>query len=99
MNETILPLDPSKRSTDTIDFQTALQGKIVGQEEGVQALVDLYQVFRAGIELARPPSGESIVSRADRLWEDPHRGSGRRDPLWRRPFDHQNRLRRISALS
>src|SRR2546430_12656443 len=37
MSETILPLDPSKRSTDTIDFQTALRGKIVGQEEGVQA--------------------------------------------------------------
>ncbi len=49
MSETILPLDPSKRSTDTIDFQTALRGKIVGQEEGVQALVDLYQVFRAGL--------------------------------------------------
>src|SRR6266851_5341705 len=49
MSDYILALDPSKRSTDTIDFQTALRGKIVGQEEGVQALVDLYQVFRAGL--------------------------------------------------
>src|SRR5207253_11179354 len=57
MNETILPLDPSKRSTDTIDFQTALRGKIVGQEEGVQALVDLYQVFRAGLNSPGRPVG------------------------------------------
>src|SRR5260370_38985235 len=49
MSDYILNLDPSKRSTDTIDFQTALRGKIVGQEEGVQALVDLYQVFCAGL--------------------------------------------------
>src|SRR6267378_972188 len=60
MNETILPLDPSKRSTDTIDSQTALQGKIVGQEEGVQALVDLYQVFRAGLNSPGRPVGNLL---------------------------------------
>jgi ATP-dependent Clp protease ATP-binding subunit ClpB len=60
MNETILPLDPSKRSTDTIDFQTALREKIVGQEEGVQALVDLYQVFRAGLNSPGRPVGNLL---------------------------------------
>ncbi|HYT22112.1 MAG TPA: AAA family ATPase [Candidatus Polarisedimenticolia bacterium] len=60
MSETILPLDPSKRSTDTIDFQTALRGKIVGQEEGVQALVDLYQVFRAGLNSPGRPVGNLL---------------------------------------
>jgi ATP-dependent Clp protease ATP-binding subunit ClpA len=60
MNETILPLDPSKRSTDTVDFQTALRGKIVGQEEGVQALVDLYQVFRAGLNSPGRPVGNLL---------------------------------------
>src|SRR5437867_681600 len=60
MNETILPLDPSKRSTDTIDFQTALRGKIVGQEEGVQALVDLYQVFCAGLNSPGRPVGNLL---------------------------------------
>src|SRR5213596_2248543 len=60
MNETILPLDPSKRSTDTIDFQTALRGKIVGQEEGVQALVDLDQVFRAGLNSPGRPVGNLL---------------------------------------
>ena len=49
-------LDPSIRSNDTRDFHHALRSKIVGQEEGVQALVDLYQVFCAGLEFAGAPS-------------------------------------------
>src|SRR5712691_6499885 len=61
MTDYILPLDPSKRSTDTIDFQTALKGKIVGQEEGVQALVDLYQVFRAGLNSPGRPVGNLLL--------------------------------------
>src|SRR5881628_2004801 len=60
MNETILNLDPSKRSTDTIDFQIALGGKIVGQKEGVQALVDLYQVFCAGLHSPGRPVGNLL---------------------------------------
>jgi ATP-dependent Clp protease ATP-binding subunit ClpA len=60
MNEYILPLDPSKRSTDTLDFQSALRTKIVGQEEGVHALVDLYQVFRAGLNSPGRPVGNLL---------------------------------------
>ncbi len=60
MSDYILRLDPSKRSTDTIDFQTALRGKIVGQEEGVQALVNLYQVFRAGLNSPGRPVGNLL---------------------------------------
>src|SRR5713101_7563387 len=61
MSEYILPLDPSKRSTDTLDFQTALRAKIVGQAEGVQALVDLYQVFRAGLNSPGRPVGNLLL--------------------------------------
>src|SRR2546421_5212192 len=60
MSDYILPLDPSKRSTDTIDFQAALRSKIVGQEEGVHALVDLYQVFRAGLNAPGRPVGNLL---------------------------------------
>jgi ATP-dependent Clp protease ATP-binding subunit ClpB len=60
MSDYILPLDPSKRSTDTMDFQTALRSKIVGQDEGVQALVDLYQVFRAGLNSPGRPVGNLL---------------------------------------
>ena len=60
MSDYTLSLDPTKRSTDTIDFQSSLRGKIVGQEEAVQALVDLYQVFRAGLNSPGRPVGNLL---------------------------------------
>jgi ATP-dependent Clp protease ATP-binding subunit ClpB len=53
-------LDPTIRSTDTRDFHQALRAKIVGQEEGVQALVDLYQVFCAGLNSPGRPVGNLL---------------------------------------
>ena len=53
-------LDPSIRSDDTRAFDQALRVKIVGQEEGVQALVDLYQVFRAGLNSPGRPVGNLL---------------------------------------
>jgi hypothetical protein len=40
-------LDPTLRSVESQEFQAALRSKVVGQEEGVRALVDLYQVYCA----------------------------------------------------
>src|ERR1700689_3409344 len=60
MKDYILPLDPDQRSTDTLEFQTALKAKIVGQEEGVQALVELYQVFCAGLNSPGRPVGNLL---------------------------------------
>jgi ATP-dependent Clp protease ATP-binding subunit ClpB len=60
MNQEILPLDPEKRSSDTLEFKTALAAKIVGQEEGVQALVDLYQVFCAELNSPGRPVGNLL---------------------------------------
>ena len=60
MSDYTLSLDPTKRSSDTIDFQSALRAKIVGQEEAVQALVDLYQVFRAGLNSPGRPVGNLL---------------------------------------
>jgi ATP-dependent Clp protease ATP-binding subunit ClpB len=53
-------LDPSIRSNETRDFHHALRAKIVGQEEGVQALVDLYQVFCAGLNSPGRPVGNLL---------------------------------------
>ena len=53
-------LDPTIRSTDTRDFEGALRSKIVGQVEGVQALVDLYQVFCAGLNSPGRPVGNLL---------------------------------------
>jgi len=60
MGDYTLSLDPTKRSTDTIDFQASLRENIVGQEEAVQALVDLYQVFRAGLNSPGRPVGNLL---------------------------------------
>src|SRR6201991_1716433 len=53
-------LDPTIRSNDTRDFHGTLRAKIVGQAEGVQALVDLYQVFRAGLNSPGRPVGNLL---------------------------------------
>ncbi|HTP68612.1 MAG TPA: AAA family ATPase [Dongiaceae bacterium] len=53
-------LDPTIRSNETRDFHQALRAKIVGQEEGVQAFVDLYQVFCAGLNSPGRPVGNLL---------------------------------------
>jgi ATP-dependent Clp protease ATP-binding subunit ClpB len=53
-------LDPTIRSNDTRDFHGSLRAKIVGQEEGVQALVDMYQVFCAGLNSPGRPVGNLL---------------------------------------
>jgi ATP-dependent Clp protease ATP-binding subunit ClpB len=60
MSTTKLSLDPDRRSTQTMEFQGSLRSKIVGQEEGVQALVDLYQVFCAGLNSPGRPVGNLL---------------------------------------
>ena len=50
-------LDSKTRSSTARYFEEALRKKIVGQDEAVQALVDLYQVFRAGLHSPGRPVG------------------------------------------
>src|SRR6202008_4424567 len=53
-------LDARKRSSTACHFEEALREKIVGQEEAVQALVDLYQVFCAGLQSPGRPVGNLL---------------------------------------
>src|SRR6516225_6805920 len=53
-------LNPNIRSAETIEFQKALRAKIVGQDEGVQALVELFQVFTAGLNSPGRPVGNLL---------------------------------------
>jgi len=55
-----LSLNPNIRSNETIEFQNALRAKIVGQDEGVQALVELFQVFTAGLNSPGRPVGNLL---------------------------------------
>jgi DNA polymerase III delta prime subunit len=60
MEATALQLDPTQRSVESRDFETGLRRKIVGQDEAVQAVVDLYQVFRAGLNSPGRPVGNLL---------------------------------------
>src|ERR1700682_3211617 len=53
-------LDPTLRSVESQEFQAALRSKVVGQEEGVRALVDLYQVYCAGMSSTGRPVGNLL---------------------------------------
>src|ERR1700733_10893213 len=53
-------LDPTRRSNESQEFEASLRQKIVGQEEGVRALVDLYQVFCAGMCSPGRPVGNLL---------------------------------------
>jgi ATP-dependent Clp protease ATP-binding subunit ClpB len=53
-------LNPTIRSNETRDFEGSLRAKIVGQEEGVHALVDMYQVFCAGLNSPGRPVGNFL---------------------------------------
>ena len=57
---TRLQLDPGLRSRESRDFEAGLTRKIVGQDEAVQAVVDLYQVFRAGLNSPGRPVGNLL---------------------------------------
>jgi ATP-dependent Clp protease ATP-binding subunit ClpB len=53
-------LDAKMRSSTACHFEEALREKIVGQEEAVQALVDLYQVFCAHLHSPGRPVGNLL---------------------------------------
>jgi ATP-dependent Clp protease ATP-binding subunit ClpB len=53
-------LDAEKRSATACQFERAMREKIVGQDEAVQALVDIYQVFCAGLHSPGRPVGNLL---------------------------------------
>jgi len=53
-------LDTRERSSTARHFEDALRQKIVGQDEAVQALVELYQVFCAGLRSPGRPVGNLL---------------------------------------
>ena len=55
-----LQLDPHQRSAEARNLEEGLRRKIVGQDEAVQAVIDLYQVFRAGLNSPGRPLGNLL---------------------------------------
>src|SRR5438045_8433914 len=53
-------LDPTRRSTDARDFETALGHKIVGQDQAVEKVVEICQMFLAGLNAPGRPVGNLL---------------------------------------
>jgi len=48
-------LDPEMRSADVLDFERRLLGKIVGQDRAVERIVNMYQIYMAGMNMPGRP--------------------------------------------
>src|SRR5512146_3387679 len=53
-------LDPSRRSNDAQDFDTALRRKIVGQDAAIEKVTEIYQMFLAGLNAPGRPVGNLL---------------------------------------
>jgi ATP-dependent Clp protease ATP-binding subunit ClpB len=53
-------LDPSRRSSEALDFDAALRRKIVGQDQAVEKVAELYQMFLAGLNPPGRPIGNLL---------------------------------------
>jgi ATP-dependent Clp protease ATP-binding subunit ClpA len=60
MSSQTVQLDLNRRSLESRDFEAGLRRRIVGQDEAVQAVVDLYQVFCAGLNPRGRPVGNLL---------------------------------------
>jgi ATP-dependent Clp protease ATP-binding subunit ClpA len=53
-------LDPSRRSGDATEFDTSLRRRIVGQDQAVDKVVEIYQMFLAGLNPPGRPVGNLL---------------------------------------
>ena len=53
-------LDPLRQGEQSREFEARLREKIVGQDDAVQAVVDLYRVFCAGLQARGRPVGNLL---------------------------------------
>ena len=60
MRAQVSRLDPTRHGSELQKFEAALRQKIVGQDDAVRAVVDLYQVFHAGLNAPGRPVGNLL---------------------------------------
>jgi ATP-dependent Clp protease ATP-binding subunit ClpB len=53
-------LDPTRRSNDAVDFEQILRQQIVGQDQAIAAVVEVYQTFAAGLNPPSRPVGNFL---------------------------------------
>ena len=53
-------LDPTRRSKDAAEFESTLRRKIVGQDQAIEKLAEIYQMFLAGLNSSGRPVGNLL---------------------------------------
>ena len=53
-------LDPDARSPEVLDFERQLRSRIIGQERAIRRMVNMYQIFRAGMNVPGRPVGTML---------------------------------------
>jgi len=53
-------LDPELRSSEVLDFERQLLGKVVGQDRAVRRIVNMYQIYLAGMSTPGRPIGNLL---------------------------------------
>src|SRR5882724_1629631 len=53
-------LDPSRRSNEAHEFENSLRHKVIGQDSAIEKMVEIYQVFLAGLNAAGRPVGNFL---------------------------------------
>ncbi len=53
-------LDPNRRSNDAREFESSLRSKVVGQDQAIEKVVEIYQMFLAGLNPPGRPVGNLL---------------------------------------
>jgi len=53
-------LDPMRRSKDASNFENAMRRKVVGQDQAIEKVVEIYQMFLAGLNPPGRPVGNLL---------------------------------------
>jgi len=53
-------LDPTLRSNDAKEFESALRRRIVGQDPAIEKVTEIYQMFLAGLNAPGRPVGNLL---------------------------------------
>ena len=80
-----ITLDPTRRSNDAAEFENALRRKIVGQDQAIEKVAEIFQMFLAGLNPPGRPVGNLLFlgptgtgktrvveAMADAMFGDPH---------------------------
>jgi ATP-dependent Clp protease ATP-binding subunit ClpB len=53
-------LDPTRRSRSAVEFEKALRSKVIGQDQAIEKVIELFQMFMAGLNPPNHPVGNLL---------------------------------------